>query len=141
VILCGLCAVLLLFGSRLKVAERIFVYGLMAAFGGVSIAHAIWFRRSAPRVVVACEDFLGITNRSGQQRIPWSSICLAQHSVKYLGMQWELDLIPTGRVILRDIGIAPERWGILRAIIIHCAGASGASVFVDQISETVYPSE
>lgn len=131
-------AVLYLLGGTM----RTLIYGLAAMLVGAAVVHAIWYLRIAPRVVVVCESFLGITDHSGnQQRIPWSSIALAKHSVKYLGMQWELDLIPAGRVVLRDVGIAPDRWGILRAIIIHCAGAGGAAVFVDNISESVYPGQ
>jgi hypothetical protein len=103
------------------------------------VAYVIWFRRVAPRAIVASDDFLGITNHDGdQQKIPWSSIFLAAHSTKHLGMQWELDLMPAGQIILRDIGIAPERWGILRATIIEFAGRHGAGISVDPQSESIY---
>jgi hypothetical protein len=102
-------------------------------------AYMIWFRRSAPRAIIATDEFLGITHHAGdQQRIAWSSIFSAVHSTKHMGMQWEIDLIPSGRVILRDIGIAPDRWGILRAVIIEFAANHGASISIDSLSESLY---
>jgi hypothetical protein len=104
-------------------------------------AHVIWFRRIAPRAIVATDEFLGVIDRRGnQQRIPWSSIFSAAHSTKQLGMQWEMDLIPAGSSILRDIGIDAGRWGVLRTIIIKFAGRHGASVSVDPLSEGIYGS-
>jgi hypothetical protein len=115
------------------------VLGIM--FGTSVSAHVIWFRRIAPRAIIATDEFLGVIDRRGnQQRIPWSSIFRAVHSTKQLGMQWEMDLIPAGSTILRDIGIDPGRWGLLRTIIIEFAGRQGASVSVDPLSERVYGS-
>jgi hypothetical protein len=118
---------------------RLLIYVLAAVFIAALIAYVIWFRRVAPQAVVASDDFLGITSHAGdQQKIPWSSIFSATHSTKYLGMQWELDLMPAGQIILRDIGISPERWGFLRAIIIEFAGRHGAGISVDPLSESIY---
>lgn len=118
---------------------RLLIYGLATVFIAALVAYVIWFRCVAPRAIVASEDFLGITNHHGdQQKIPWSSIFSAVHSTKHLGMQWELDLMPAGQIILRDIGIAPERWGILRAIIVEFSGRHGAGISVDSLSESIY---
>jgi hypothetical protein len=115
-ILCCLGAILHLTNN----GTRLLIYGLAAVFIAALVAYFIWFRRVAPQAIVASADFLGITSHDGdQQRIPWSSIFSAAHSTKHLGMQWELALMPSGQIILRDIGISPERWGFLRAIIIE----------------------
>ena len=103
------------------------------------VAHIIWFRRNAPRAIVVTNDFIGIITRAGDEsRVPWSSICSAVHSTKMLGMQWELDLIPSGGLNLRDIGISSGRWGILRATVIELVGSHGASILTDPLSEGMY---
>jgi hypothetical protein len=53
-------------------------------------------------------------------------------------MQWELYLIASERIILRDVGIDSGRWGLLRAVIIELAARNGASVTVDPLSEGIY---
>ena len=114
----------------------------VAMFAVVALRYAVWYLRSAPRAIVACDRFLGILTHSGEQhRIPWTSIASARHSIGYLGMQWELDLIPAGRIVLHDIGMAPLRWGILRFMIINAGGESGAAVLVDSLSESIYPGQ
>jgi hypothetical protein len=103
-----------------------------------TVAHVIWFRTRAPRAIVATDEFLGITRHGAdQQRIPWSSIFSAVHSTGQLGMQWQLDIVPNGTVVLRDVGIDAGRWGVLRAIIIDSVGMHG-NVLVDPISEGIY---
>ena len=52
-------------------------------------------------------------------------------------MQWQLDIVPNGTVVLRDVGIDAGRWGVLRAIIIDSVGMHG-NVLVDPISEGIY---
>ncbi len=88
------------------------LWTLGIAFFASVVAHIIWFRCNAPRAIVATDEFLGITTHGGdEQRIPWSSIFHAAHSTKSLGMKWDLDSIPAGPVVLRDIGIDAARWG------------------------------
>jgi hypothetical protein len=114
-------------------------YVFAVAFLASVAAHLVWFRLKAPRAIVATDDFLGITTHGGeQQRISWSSVVLATHSTKQLGMQWELDLITSERIILRDVGIDSRRWGLLRAAIIELAAGNGASVTVDPLSKGFY---
>jgi hypothetical protein len=106
--------------------------------GGWAVAQVFWFRRNAPRAIVATDEFLGIIAHTGDQhRIVWSSIFSAVHSTEKLGMQWRLETLSSGTVVLRDIGIDSERWGLLRAAIVERVGRNG-SVLVDPLSEGIY---
>ena len=106
------------------------------------LAHEIWFRASAPVAFVATPQFLGIAHPGGRQRrVPWSSIRAAAHSTGLLGMQWKLDLLPAETTVLRDLGIHPDRWGLLRAAVIESAARHGAKILVDPLSEATYGSD
>ena len=105
----------------------------------VALLQIVWFLARTPRAIVATDEFLGVTFLNGdQRRIVWTSICHAAHSTGLLGMQWRFDLLPQGTFTLRDIGVDGTRWGVLRSVVIHLAGAHGASVLVDPISESVF---
>jgi len=115
------------------------VWSLGIAFLISALAHLSWFWRNAPRAIVATDEFLGFAAQGGdERRIPWSSIFRAAHSTRLLGMQWELDLFPTGPTILPDVGIDAGRWGTLRSVIIELAAKHGANVAVDPLSEGMY---
>lgn len=114
---------------------RLIAFAFVVSLG----IHLIRFCRYAPRAIVATDEFLGITSHRGrQQRIQWPSIVLATYSTKLLGMQWELDLTGSERIILRDIGIDSRRWGLLRGVIVELAARNGAGVKVDSLSESIY---
>jgi hypothetical protein len=112
---------------------------LLASLVLTVIAYAAWFHKFEVRAIVVADGFLGITlHGRKQQRIPWSSVFSAVHSTGHLGMQWKLETLSAGTIILRDIRIDGDRWGALRAVIIDMVGRNGRTVWVDPLSEGIY---
>jgi Zn-dependent protease with chaperone function len=103
------------------------------------VADLLWFRRRAPKAIVADSKHLAITWRDGrQQRIAWPSILLAVHTAQRLANQWELTLKSEGSVFIRDTGIDSDRWAILRNFIIHFANQHSVGVTEDSSISEAY---
>jgi Zn-dependent protease with chaperone function len=114
------------------------VVGIAAALSFI-IGELIWFRRSAPRAIVATPDGLAITWHDGKkQRFSWSDIVLAEHKTPRFGTLWEFTLKSEGTVVLHDTGIDPGRWATLRAIILHFADARSFGVAEDGTTSQIY---
>jgi hypothetical protein len=97
-----------------------------------------WMRRRSPRALVAHRDFLAMLDASGERRyVPWTAIRAATHATTLGGMRWRL-AIGDRPLILRDIGIAPERWGVLWRCIWQEVAACDRPVRVDTISNALF---
>ena len=97
-----------------------------------------WMRRRSPRALVAHREFLAVLDARGERRyIPWSAIRAATHATTMSGMRWRL-AIGDQSLILRDIGIDPERWGVLWRCIWQEVAAHDRSVRVDTISNALF---
>jgi hypothetical protein len=118
------------------------ILGLVLGIGvalAFIIGELIWFRRSAPRAIVATPDGLAITwHDRKKQRFSWSEIVLAEHKTPRFGTLWEFTLKSEGSVVLHDTGIDPGRWATLRAIILHFADAHSFGVAEDGATSQMY---
>lgn len=116
---------------------------VFAALGAIIatclIMQLIWLRRHAPKAIAVTLEQIGITWRNGrQQRIPWNSILLAEHTQQKLGMQWRLVLGSDEEILLRDTGIDAGSWASLRAAIAHCMSQRGGGVTEDDEITAMY---
>jgi Zn-dependent protease with chaperone function len=103
------------------------VLGIVAAC--IILKEFAWFHRSAPKAIAATPECLAVTWHDGtQQRVPWPSIVLAEHSSRKPGMQWELTVASQEPVVLCDTGIDSNRWAMLHSVIVHFANLHGAEV-------------
>ena len=101
-------------------------------------AQALWLARRGPRAVVADAHGLLLGDRRGaRRRLLWTEIRAASHRTGLGGMAWHLEGA-TGVVRVRDVGIDPDRWGVLWHTIVREVASRGQPVRVDLLSNRIY---
>ena len=104
----------------------------------VAAGHAEWMSHSAPRAIVATDDYVATLSRTGVRRyIRWDAVRQATHAATFLGMRWRLET-PAECVILRDIGLDPDRWGDLWRVVWVAVARRGGRVRVDALSNALF---
>lgn len=69
-----------------------------------------------------------------RRRIQWQEVLATEHATTTCrGMRWRLKL-DEGWVEVRDVGIAPNRWGISWHAVVTEVGERGRPLRVDRIS-------
>lgn len=104
----------------------------------VSAGHAAWMRHSAPRAIVATDDYVATLSRTGERcYVRWDAVRRATHAATFLGMRWRLET-PEHYLILRDVGIDPDRWGHLWRLLWVAVARRGGRVRVDALSDALF---
>ena len=104
----------------------------------VSAWHADWMRHSAPRAIVATDDYVATLSRTGERRyVPWDSVRRATHAATFLGMRWRLET-PVDCLVLRDVGLDSARWGELWRVLWVAVARRGGRVRVDALSNALF---
>ena len=114
--------------------------GAFIALGLVvlTVWYYFWLRWMAPQAIVTTPDYLAIRSQKGQRLfLPWAEIHQAKHKTGVGGMQWKLS-IGSHKVVIRDIGIHPERWALLWHVIGATATEHDAEVRVDMLSASLF---
>jgi hypothetical protein len=100
--------------------------------------HTKWMRYYAPRAIVATDDYVATLSRTGERRyVRWDAVRRATHAATLLGMRWRLET-PDACIILRDIGLDPNRWGELWRLLWVAVARRGGRVRVDAMSNALF---
>ena len=103
-----------------------------------SAAHVEWMRHSAPRAIVATGDYVATLSHTGERRyVQWDAVRRATHAATFLGMRWRLET-PVDCLILRDVGLDPNRWGELWRVLWVAVARRGGRVRVDALSNALF---